>query len=243
MAALRILGTYMIWLPLGVLESMFRFAGEVIGAVRQDYFKRWDHHTWLKHDLADCDSVLELGCGASSPLLRIGYGKKTSSIDVYPPYVEMHNRQGDYKSCDLCNVFDHPFKPKSFDAVVICDVMEHLPRSRVVAEKLFEKMEQTARKKVIIFTPNGFTPNDQPDGNVHQEHVSSWEPSDYTEHGYTVRGAHGWRWIFGKAGLPIRRPYFLWHIIGMLSIPAVYGKPEWAAHSYAVKQVSGGKTE
>jgi len=38
---------------------------------------------WLKRDLADCESILELGCGSDSPLLKIGYGYKTHAVDIW----------------------------------------------------------------------------------------------------------------------------------------------------------------
>ena len=53
----------------------------------------------------------------------------------------------------------------------------------------------------------------------------------------TVTGTHGWRWIIGEAGLPRRRPYSLWSIVAMLSLPLMVKHPEWAGHSYAVKEV------
>jgi len=83
---------------------------------------------WLKRDLADCESILELGCGSDSPLLKIGYGYKTHAVDIWEPYVTKHTLAGNYKSCSLDNILTMHYPYKSVDAVVICDVLEHLDK-------------------------------------------------------------------------------------------------------------------
>jgi hypothetical protein len=128
---------------------------------------------------------------------------------------------------------------KAYDGVVIFDVMEHLPREKVLAMNLLAKMEKAATKKVIIFTPNGYIDNDEVDGDPWQKHLSAWEPSDYSSKGYKVVGATGLRWLFGKDSLPKYRPHRVCAIIGMLSKAVVFFKPEWAWHSYAIKEIKG----
>ena len=223
--------------PLAFLEAMFTFMAQSLAIVRCRAFLQHDYRTWLKRDLADCDSILELGCGSNSPILQIGYGKKTVGVDIFQPYVDVHNEHKDYQSCERADILSYQYLPRTFDAVVICDVFEHLDKDCVIKRKLFERMESTARKKVIIFTPNGWVENDPVDGNFAQEHKSAWEPVDYLSRGYSVKGTHGWRWIVGKAGLPKRKPISLWSIVAMLSLPVVFNHPEWAGHSYAVKVV------
>lgn len=192
---------------------------------------------WLRDDLADCDSILELGCGSYSPILKIGYGYKTDAVDIFEPYITKHCRNKDYHSCRLASILDMDFPEKSYDAVVICDVMEHLQRPKVEQIDLFSLMERCARKKVVIFTPNGFVENDEVDGDPWQAHVSAWEPVDYLKRGYKVRGATGLRYILGKASRPKYRPYILFDIIAMLSQPFLYNHPKLAWHSYAVKEL------
>lgn len=195
---------------------------------------------WLKADLSDCDSIVELGCGSNSPILKIGYGPKTDAIDVWGPYIEKHNHNHDYRSCRQANILnlDGTWPVKQYDAVVICDVMEHLPKDRVIKIDLFKKMELCARKKVIIFTPNGFVENDEVDGDPWQRHVSAWTPDDYRKRGYSVRGADGFRWLYGKAGVIKYRPRTFLEYFGQLSQPLVYYCPALAWHSYAVKKVN-----
>jgi SAM-dependent methyltransferase len=191
---------------------------------------------WLADDLADCESILELGCGSYSPILKIGYGQKTAAVDIWQPYIDQHNKAHDYRHCWKADILTMPFPNKTYDAVVMFDVMEHLPIDKQQMKNLLAKFESCARKKVILFTPNGFVENDHVDGDPWQEHVSAWEPGDYPQ-GYKIRGADGFRWLFGKAGVVKRRPRIFFEYCGQFTQPFVYYKPEWAWHSYAVKEI------
>ena len=192
---------------------------------------------WLERDLADCETILELGCGSYSPLLKIGLGHKIHAVDIWEPYVTKHNREGSYKSCTLDNILTMNYSEKSVDAVVMCDVLEHLERKYVYFIELFRKLENCARKKVILFTPNGFVENDEVDGDPYQRHVAAWYPRDYKRESYTVRGGTGFHWLYGKAGRIKYRPYTLMAYVGQLSQLLIYYIPNMAWYSYAVKEV------
>ena len=213
-----------------------RHIGEI---VKGWYNSRSEYLTWLKHDLADCNSILELGCGSYSPLLKIGYGFKTDALDIFQPYVDKHNAAHNFRKCwqaDICNM-EWPAE-NSYDAVVIFDVMEHLPRPFVEnGNYLFKNMERCARKKVICFTPNGFIENDLVDDDPWQEHISAWMPEDYIKRGYKVRGATGFRFLFGVGSRHKYRPYWLFAHLGLLSVALVHYWPGAAWHSYAVKEI------
>ena len=55
------------------------------------------------------------------------------------------------------------FPPTSFDVVVAVDVLEHLERTD--GFDLLEAMEQLARQRVVVFTPNGFVAQGAREGN------------------------------------------------------------------------------
>lgn len=222
---------------IGFAESIFRTIVGILAIIRVRLHRNFDYRLWLKRDLADCDSILELGCGSNSPILQIGYGQKTDCVDIFQPYIEMHNRKGNYKNCWLQDILTYDLPAKAYDAVVITDVMEHLPRETVLKLDLFKRMEKCARKKVIIFAPNGYIENDEVDGDPYQAHVSAWEPADYIKRGYSVKGATGLRYILGKASRPRFHPYSIFEIIAMLSKPYIFNNPKIAWHSYAVKVV------
>lgn len=200
--------------------------------------------TWLKRDLADCDTILELGCGPPfgfiqtiSPILQIGYGKRTNAFDIWPPYVDAHKKANSYNRCWQADILETDLPIKHYDAVVMFDVLEHLPREKVEQIDLLGQMEKCAIKKVIIFTPNGFVENDFVDGDPYQAHVSAWEPKDYRKRGYKVVGTSGLRWLLGKAGTPRYRPHTLCEILALLGQPLIYYKANWGWHSYAVKEL------
>lgn len=221
----------------GIPEAIFRTIGGLLAALRVRMHKRYDYRQWLIRDLADCKTILELGCGRYSPILQIRMGDFCHAIDIWEPYIELHNKNNDYDLCAQADILEYNFPEKQYDAVVIFDVMEHLDRKKVRDFDLFAKMEKAAKKKVIIFTPNGFVENDEVDDDPFQRHISAWEPEDYQRRGYTVKGATGIRWILGKASLPKWHPYSFWSIIAMISQPYIYNHPKWAWHSYAVKNV------
>jgi len=64
------------------------------------------------------------------------------------------------------------FKENSFDCVLASDVIEHF--SKEEGYKLIEMMEKIARRKVIIYTPNGFLKQGEYDNNPWQVHKSGW---------------------------------------------------------------------
>lgn len=233
-------------LPLVVIEIIYALIEAVAITIRGllSVIKVWvlndyPYLEWLKRDLADCDRILELGCGSSSPILKIGYGYKTDAVDIFGPYVAMHNKAGNYRNCILADILTMRYKHYQgyYDAVVICDVLEHLPKDKVYGIDLFGAIEKVARKKVILFTPNGFIENDLVDGDPYQAHVSAWEPGDYTSRGYKVVGSTGLRWLLGKGSLPEYKPYTLFQILALLAQPLVFKHPKIAWHSYAVKDV------
>jgi len=222
---------------LGIPEAVFRTVSGVLAIARVRLHRSYDYRNWLARDLADCQSILELGCGRNSPILQIGLGDFTDAVDIWKPYVKLHNDNKDYRNCQCQNIIGMEMGENKYDAVVILDVLEHLDRKKVRDTDLFGRMLKCARKKVIIFAPNGFIENDHVDGDPFQAHISAWEPDDYLRRGYTVKGATGIRWVLGKASLPKWHPYSFWAIVAMVSQPYIFNHPKWAWHSYAVKVI------
>jgi hypothetical protein len=54
-------------------------------------------------------------------------------------------------------------------------------------------MENVAKKKIIIFTPNGFLRQDEYDGDKLQIHKSGWTVDEFKKLGYEVKGINGWK--------------------------------------------------
>lgn len=228
----------LIEIPVAMVEGVTHLCAGTLAYLRVQAHRNYDYRRWLKRDLADCETILELGCGSNSPILQIGYGQRTDAVDIWQPYIDTHRRMQHYKSCFAADLLSMQLSLKKYDAVVMLDVMEHLDRNEVIEKGLFLELEQCAAKKVVIFTPNGFIVNDEVDGDPFQIHRSAWEPSDFEAYGYKVKGATGLRWILGKATRPKWHPYSFWELIAMLSLPYIYNRPKLARHSYAVKELN-----
>jgi hypothetical protein len=65
-----------------------------------------------------------------------------------------------------------------FDVAIICDVIEHIdkPTGRELLHRLLNSCDT-----VILTTPLSFWPQQEEHGNVHEKHVSLWQPEDFQE--------------------------------------------------------------
>jgi SAM-dependent methyltransferase len=199
------------------------------------------------HDYADdlereivgsCRTVLDVGCGANSPLrpfsARLGY---TVGVDSHAPSIERSRAKGIHREYRLMDVRDvHAvFGDASFDGVLLSDVIEHLPASEGL--DLLRHAERIARRKVVVFTPNGFLPQDEFDGNLRQEHLSGWTTRRMRDLGYRVTGINGWRPLRTSHGRITWKPEPLWRWVSRFTQPLVARWPEQAFQLLCVKDV------
>jgi len=117
---------------------------------------------------------------------------------------EIHD---DYIVSDLEKI-DELYEANSFDAVIALDVIEHLEKNEGLA--MLQKMELLARRRVVIFTPNGFLPQGNKEDNVYQVHRSGWTVDEFRELGYTVVGIRGLKFLGGELASIRFRPHFFW---------------------------------
>lgn len=78
--------------------------------------------------------------------------------------------------------------PRIFDAVIAIDVIEHLEKSD--ARVLIDEMFRVAERRVLLFTPDGFMPQDKDNynlgGDYWQTHRSGWTASELRSLGFDV---------------------------------------------------------
>lgn len=200
----------------------------------KDWFLYWN----IGRLLQDCSSVLDLGCGECSPLVRIKKYFTSVGVDAYRPSIakskklNIHDR---YISCDLLNV-DKKIKPKSFDAVILLDVVEHF--SKRDGLRLLLQAEAIAEKKVVVLTPNGFYHQDELGGNPYQLHKSGWSVREFEKCGYTVRGLRGLKYIRGEYATIYRKPWLFWALLAFFSEPLLYFWPEASYDFLAIKRLN-----
>lgn len=177
-------------------------------------------------------SLLDVGCGSSTPLAKLqSRPKHLVGADGFQPSIDTsrkNNFHDDYVNTDLLDI-DRAFEPDAFEIVVALDVIEHFSKEDGV--KLLQKMESIANKRVIVFTPNGFLPQNEHSGNVLQRHLSGWSAQEMKQLGYHVIGINGWKPLLGEFALPRFWPKKLWTLISRLTQPLVRNHPN---HAFAI---------
>ena len=144
----------------------------------------------LRKALSGCQSVLDVGCGASPTMRQFGVAHPVG-IEGYKPSIDRAKQLNTHDEMIHGDVreLDRYFRPKQFDACVALDVIEHLAKPDGI--KLMRDMEKIAAKKVIFFTPSGFLPQRHATNDDLQEHLSGWEPVEMNNYGYKVTGLLG----------------------------------------------------
>lgn len=189
----------------------------------------------MKRELTGCRTVLDLGCGHHSPL-QVCDVPFSVGVELFEPSMLESRRAGIHSQYIRGDVTRICFKPRSFDAVIAVEVLEHLTKEE--GGMLLRRMEEWARKKVVITTPNGYLPQDAYDGNPLQEHRSGWDVEALKSLGFQVRGSAGWKALKGRKGYARYRPAFFWNRVSDLTQPIVYRFPRFAFQLVAVKTIS-----
>lgn len=198
-----------------------------------DYF----YYYQLANKLEDMRSVLDLGCGHSSPLRKIKKNFFSVGVDLFRPSLAKSQKEKIHDEYHQDNVrdIDRLFRKKSFDAVIALDLIEHLSKKEGLM--LLKKMEDIARKKIILLTPNDFTNQAPLENNPHQIHQSGWTTRDFKKKGFRVYGLRGIKFIRGECATIKYRPWFFWGLIASLSQILVYYWPNLAYQLFAVKEL------
>lgn len=202
------------------------------------FFGDLSYYKKLKKELKGMNSVLDVGCGSWSPLANVRGSFHSVGIDIHKQSIEEIKKKKihtEYKVGDILKISDY-FKPKSFDAVIALDVVEHFKKNEGL--RLIQQMEKIAKKKILILTPYGFTQQHPYDGNPYQEHKSGWYIDDFTKRGYHVYGMRGFRFIRGEYATIKYKPWFIWGTIAVLSQFLVYFFPKFAYQILASKNYS-----
>lgn len=201
----------------------------------------------LKSELGDCESVLDLGCGPRSSLEHVKNVKYSVGVEYFDKYYQETLKRKIHNKYIKSKIQEIDFPPKSFDAVILIEVLEHLKKEE--GKKILAKMEKWARKKVIVSVPNGFLVQSGVDGNPLQEHISGWVAQEFKKRGYRVTGRAGLKYLRmekkteGIYGGDIYRtmrwrPRIFWFLISSASQPLVYFIPNLAYGLFCVKKIS-----
>lgn len=134
-----------------------------------------------------CESALEFGCGHGHNLRRTGCAVKVG-VECVPEY-PVNDGEVVFMIGNALELA-HTFEDKSFDLVLLIDVVEHFEKHDGI--HLIQESQRIAKKKVLIWTPEGHLRQDKDHFDVKsgyayapsQEHKSGWEVGDLEPLGF-----------------------------------------------------------
>jgi SAM-dependent methyltransferase len=206
-----------------------------IRALRRRYFPE-PLVQLLRRELAGMESVLDVGCGSDSRLQFVPGLPRKVGVDAFGPSIERARAQGIHHEYIQTEIERLDLPERSFDAVIALDVVEHFDKAASLV--FVERLERLARKRVILFTPNGFLPQEPLYGNPWQEHKCGWDPSDFSARGYRVEGVLGWKALRGALHLPRLRPHWLGEQLAHATLLYTAKRPHLDAALFAVKDLA-----
>lgn len=183
-------------------------------------------------------SVLDVGCGSNSPIVKIKKKPNSVGFDLFEPSLKKSKKKrihSKYVAGNILELEKH-FKSRSYDCVIGLDIIEHFIKKE--GENLLCTMEKVAKSRVIIFTPNGFVKQSVYDNNIYQIHKSGWTVADFQKRGYRVLGLRGPKWLRGEYASIKLKPWFFWGLVAFLSEPFYVFFPASAYHLFAVKNLN-----
>ncbi len=190
----------------------------------------------LEKAVNGCETLLDLGCGFSSPIKSFSKKLFCAGVDIHVPSVEnskVEKIHDEYHTMDVLDI-EKNFKTGSFDCVLASEIIEHLEKEDGI--RLMEMMEKIAGKRVIIFTPNGFLKQDEYDDNPWQIHKSGWNVKEMRDKGYEVIGINGWKPLRTERSVTIR-PKDFWAVISDITQIYLRNNPEKAFQIICIKEM------
>lgn len=190
--------------------------------------------TFVRRQLAGCETVLDLGCGYCSFVGRLKF-RFSLGLDPVKPYLMESKRRFSHNEYLLADIRSIPLKPKSFDAVIALHTLECLTKEEGTA--LLYKMEELAKKRVIAITPNRYLEHQSNAGNTVKEHREGWEVADLVKLGFRIRGDGGRKKSGGGKFILNYQPAILRLLTTILDQLVIYHYPKSANILMAVKHV------
>lgn len=193
----------------------------------------------LKKIFKDCNTVLDLGCGAWSPVSFLDWeyslGVDACSDSLFE--AKQKSTHTEFRQMDIKNIVQ-TFSKDKFDCCVALDFIEHFTKQDGL--KIIEDMEKVAKKLIVISTPNGeVLPFKGRDSSL-EDHLSSWSVNELKELGFKVVGIYGDKSLRGPSHSLKFKPKILWGLISEMThfCYARYLFPQRAAALLCYKPVT-----
>ncbi len=169
-------------------------------------------------------TILDVGCGTGQflqALTKISHLRAGNivGLDVNLTSLRIARQRGIYQDVVAADVVNMPFREGSFNIALCVEVIEHLWREDGL--RLITNLEKVAMDKIVLTTPNGFTPylpleDDDSEQSGLLQHRSGWAKEDFVRMGYSVVGS-GLAVVWGQNGLIRKVPPVLRPVLGLLS--------------------------
>jgi 2-polyprenyl-3-methyl-5-hydroxy-6-metoxy-1,4-benzoquinol methylase len=198
----------------------------------------------LQRELKECETVLDLGCGPNSPLQYCKNIKYSVGVETFEPYLIESRKRKIHSEYIAKSIMDVDFSENSFDAVIMIEVLEHLPDKDGL--EILKRIEKWAKKVVLVSSPNGFLDQKELDNNPLQKHLSGWDYKRMVLLGYKCYGLAGLRQLrqevqdstMGDNIMTSMKysPKWMWFIVATLSQMFTYYFPKNAFELFSVKR-------
>lgn len=172
-------------------------------------------------------SILDLGCGNGETAMRLIYKSRLRAKSVYVVGLDinLHKLYQAKKILDdvvLGDAVYLPFRPKSFDLILMIEVLDHLPKPAGVY-LLTKELNKLSKGAIIITCPNGSTPTSVKELCVWDRHNSDWRPEELRYFGYNIIGNVPKSLVLIATRIKLRKPFLILQlllpILALVSLP------------------------
>lgn len=188
--------------------------------------------------ISKCETVIDLGCGKSSPINFFSHELKYSlGIDSHLASIQESMKTKIHNEYLMADILEACIRipNNSFDCALALNVIEHLEKGD--GEKLIKEMERIARKKIIIYTPNGFLKQNVFEDNPFQKHLSGWRAKEMKKMGFNLYGMCGLKTLKKEFGEIKYKPRLFWKFISSLSQILTYYFTDFSFMILCVKKL------
>lgn len=185
------------------------------------------------------NTVIDLGCGRSSPIKFFSNELAYSlGVDSHLAAVADSRKSKIHTAYTVSGILEacRKIEDNSFDCALALDVIEHFTKAD--GEKLLNEMARIAKKRIIIYTPNGFLEQNVFEDNQAQKHLSGWTAKEMLNSGFKVYGMSGLKLLREERGELKYRPRSIWRLISSLTQIPVYYLPTLAFQILCVKNLN-----
>jgi SAM-dependent methyltransferase len=162
----------------------------------------------IARSLKGCGSVLDIGCGQGELMssMKRRVNAYCVGLELYLPYLYEAKKKRSHDDFILADARKIPVKPRSFDAVLASQVIEHMSKNDGL--EMLDTIERIAKKCCVVAVPVGFIPYEplnvqDLDENPLQKHLTGYNTAEFQQRRYEVWG-QGLRIIYGERGLARR---------------------------------------